>query len=108
MGKFKSRKHFFVAFIFADYNKWLRNYKIAEFTIFVRYGGGGTKIEQELTRREGIQTLVIFDIVIIEKGRVITVCFVARHTSIMISSLLSKRSFLFKYFQYIVFKYFLS
>ena len=65
MGNLQIRRTFCVAFIGADYDRWLWSYiKIMWFTIFVRGGGGGggwckvlnvcwrgvTKIEQVRTR----------------------------------------------------------
>ena len=36
MEKFKSGEYYFVAFIGADYNNWLRNYKITRITVFAK------------------------------------------------------------------------
>ena len=45
MGNLQIRETFFVAFIGADYNWWLRNYiKITQFSIFVRGRKGWCKV----------------------------------------------------------------
>ena len=43
MGNIQIRGTFFVALICANYNRWLLNYKITQFTVFVR---GGWEVER--------------------------------------------------------------
>ena len=62
IGNFQIKSAFFVEFIGADYNRWIWNYKIKRFTVFVRgswavgdikfwtfTGGGVTKTEHVQT-----------------------------------------------------------
>ena len=78
-GELSDQGNIFVAFISADCNKWLWNYKIIKLTVFVRgrWGlmkicevsgrGGVTKIKQVRTRRKrGSKFLSFYVNVIIE------------------------------------------